>query len=318
MTTLDVRTQRLTGRIHDLDALRGFALCGILFVNIPSIAHMGWGPAIGVADPVRTALNMFVQQRFHPIFAFLFGVGFALFLDRAGARVAHPRVLLFRRLAVLALIGVGHQFLMPGEPLLIYAVAGMVVLLPTARLPRWVLLWGGLALLLTGLIAADGGVFLVPGLLVLGAAAVRCGLVETLDHRTRQLGVVFGISVVPAGIGVWIQVISKQEPTFFLIWATAGLFGAVAYASGFLLLFRTRLRGALAAVFTPLGRMALTNFVSATLLTLSFGPLIGLGEGSIRYDRMLLFAIGVLAAQWAFSRWWLRRFGHGPLEWLWR
>ncbi|MCI2417890.1 hypothetical protein MOQ72_10685 [Saccharopolyspora sp. K220] len=62
---------------------------------------MGWGPAIGVADPVGSALNMFVQQRFHPIFAFLFGVSFALLLRSAAGRVARPRVLLLRRLLAL-------------------------------------------------------------------------------------------------------------------------------------------------------------------------------------------------------------------------
>ena len=305
-------------RIHDLDALRGFALCGILFVNIPDIVRMGWGPAIGVADPVRAALNVFVQQRFHPIFAFLFGVGFALLLHRAAGRVARPRVLLLRRLAALAVIGAGHQVLLPGEPLLIYAVVGVVVLLPTARLPRSAVLALAVVLLAVGLLLLQGGVGLVPGLLLLGASAVRYGLIDTLDRRTGQLAIVFGLSAALAPVGLWVQLNSRTDPHFMTIWATAGLLLAIAYASGFLLLYRTRARGALDAVFAPLGRMALTNFVTATLLTMAVGPLIGLVEGSIRYDRMLLLAVAVLGAQWAFSTWWLGRFGYGPLEWVWR
>ncbi|MGP4016514.1 DUF418 domain-containing protein [Saccharopolyspora sp. 5N708] len=45
---------------------------------------------------------------------------------------------------------------------------------------------------------------------------------------------------------------------------------------------------------------------------------IGLYPRSTGFDRMLLLATAILVVQWLFSRWWLKRFGYGPLEWAWR
>ena len=84
-----------------------------------------------------------------------------------------------------------------------------------------------------------------------------------------------------------------------------------------LILLRTPLRPVLQSLFAPLGRMALTNYLTATLLVLAAARLLGLPIGlssSVAFQ-----AAGViLAAQWLFSTLWLRRYRQGPLEWLWR
>ncbi|MCZ0974612.1 hypothetical protein O1L55_31780 [Streptomyces albulus] len=92
-------------RIRALDALRGFALCGILLVNVPQITVMAFGPSPGVLHPIRAFLDLTVQERFFPIFSFLFGISFALFLDGAARRSDRPRLLLVRRLVALGLLG---------------------------------------------------------------------------------------------------------------------------------------------------------------------------------------------------------------------
>jgi uncharacterized protein len=73
------------------------------------------------------------------------------------------------------------------------------------------------------------------------------------------------------------------------------------------------------SVFAPLGRMAFTNYVlqSVVLGFIFFGY--GLGQFG-RMGAAAAFALGVAlyAAQLVFSRWWLRRYRFGPLEWLWR
>ncbi|MFD0485826.1 DUF418 domain-containing protein [Saccharopolyspora spinosporotrichia] len=92
---------------------------------------------------------------------------------------------------------------------------------------------------------------------------------------------------------------------------------AVAYATGLLLVLRTPVGRRLAPTLEALGRMALTNYITATLLIVSFGAALGL-EGSTAWPTMLGFAAAILVVQALWSRWWLARFRYGPLEWAWR
>jgi uncharacterized membrane protein YeiB len=64
-----------------------------------------------------------------------------------------------------------------------------------------------------------------------------------------------------------------------------------------------------------MGRMALTNYLSSTLLILAALPL--LTADPTRWS-VVGFALAVLVAQAVFGRWWLSRFRYGPLEWVWR
>lgn len=89
---------------------------------------------------------------------------------------------------------------------------------------------------------------------------------------------------------------------------------ATAYVAGLLLLLRTPARGALRGALEPLGRMALTNYVTASMLVLAADRLLGL-SGSDRWGAALALAAAVLGLQVAWSRWWLSRYRYGPLEW---
>jgi uncharacterized membrane protein YeiB len=63
--------------------------------------------------------------------------------------------------------------------------------------------------------------------------------------------------------------------------------------------------------------MALTNYLTATLLVLAAGHILGLPIG--RSSTVAYLAAGaILIAQWLCSALWLRRYRQGPLEWLWR
>lgn len=92
---------------------------------------------------------------------------------------------------------------------------------------------------------------------------------------------------------------------------------ATAYSSGLALLVRTRIGKPISAALEPLGRMALTNYLTATLLMVSFGQLIGLRESNA-WATMLVFSLGVIVVQLVWSRIWLGHFRYGPLEWAWR
>lgn len=69
----------------------------------------------------------------------------------------------------------------------------------------------------------------------------------------------------------------------------------------------------------PAGRMALTNYVSQTvmLLVLFYGVGFGL-VGRVGALYCVLIAVAFFVVQCLLSRWWLNRFRFGPLEWAWR
>ncbi|WP_405513057.1 DUF418 domain-containing protein [Streptomyces canus] len=302
-------------RITALDALRGFALCGILLVNINQIAHMDQVNSTLHWYLIAKFLDLFVQDRFFPIFCFLFGLSFAIFLDSAAQRSDHPRLLLMRRLIALGLLGAAHQLLHPGEALEPYAIIGLVILLPATWLPTWLVLTGGLLGTVASVTLAAGGILSIPGLFLLGLAVARLGIAHTLDRRTGQLAAVLALSAPAAAAAVWWQhTYSPVGPFATRIAAEAGLLGALAYATALLLLLRTPLGRPLSAVLEPLGRMALTNYLTATLAVTAASPLLGLRD-SARWGTAMLLAAGILAVQAVLSHWWLRRFRYGPFEW---
>ncbi|WP_204039134.1 DUF418 domain-containing protein [Acrocarpospora phusangensis] len=309
-------------RIDALDVLRGFALCGILLANVKPIAHMVY--AGQVTEPMVAAgeggdwlgLGLFVDQRFFPIFSLLFGIGFSLLLESAERKVARPRVLLLRRLLVLLAIGLAHMFLLwRGDILSIYAVVGLVVLLPSTWLPRQAVAVLAAVLIATPLVLGSNGVPLVPGLFLLGSALTRYGVIDRIESSVRVpavLGLGFAVCAVPA---VWLQVRGTAVATWF---GLAGLLMAGTYVCALLLLLRTPLRSALRSVFAPLGRMALTNYLSATLPVLLAARLIGSPPEHWSSTTVVLISAAILVPQWLISTLWLRRYRQGPLEWLWR
>ncbi|MEW1736485.1 DUF418 domain-containing protein [Nocardia beijingensis] len=305
-------------RIQELDAVRGFALCGMLVVNIWRITDIPATDASGVVLPVRHVLSVVFEGRFFPIFAFLFGIGFALLLDSAAERGERPRLVLIRRLLALGVIGLVHQQFQPGEALLPYALAGLAILLPASALPNWAVLLAGLIGTFGVALALGGGLALTPGLFLLGLATARAGIVDTLDERGWQIAAVFALAL-PAAIvaGRW-----EYRTPYLEQWSTpslavAGLLGALAYVTGLLLLLRVEPGQVLAEVLRPLGRLALTNYVGATAAILLAAPRLGL-SGSGSYAAVLGLAVGIIAMQAVCSAVWLRWFEYGPLEWVWR
>ncbi|GAA4516869.1 hypothetical protein GCM10023159_29070 [Brevibacterium yomogidense] len=310
-------------RIVALDVVRGFALCGILLVNLPPMIRLGALDAQG--DPLAffRFYEDFVQNRFFPIFSFLFGIGFGLMWLSASARSPRPRLALLRRFLFLAVIGILHQLLQPGEALLPYALAGIVVLLPATWIPERLLApiasVIGAVLLAFGVLSG-GGPALIPGLFLLGFAIGWSGFVRSvLDHPGR-LALVGGGALAVSVIGfATTDYLTRQINQ----WINAGLGIAMAlvYVVVILLLLRTPVKKPLQAVFSPLGRMALSNYVGATILIIAvklFLPDLSRFDSHGGYVAALVVCLGILALQVVVSRLWLHRFGQGPLEKLWR
>lgn len=120
-----------------MDVLRGFALLCILIVNWTTDTKWdndAWEGFSGVADQaVWWTINILLNEKSRPMFTFLFGLGFALQMERADARGASFVAVYARRLAVLFLIGAAHDILTERDILWEYALFGFV-LLPLRRL----------------------------------------------------------------------------------------------------------------------------------------------------------------------------------------
>lgn len=131
-----------------IDALRGFALFGILIVNLMSFTSGLSGPSLGVltesstlADHIVLVLVAFLGEfKFYPIFAFLFGYGFLKIWRRARASGADVDALYSRRLWFLGLLGAFHGiFIWFGDILSRYAVVAIFLRKRLAYRPRQLL-----------------------------------------------------------------------------------------------------------------------------------------------------------------------------------
>lgn len=74
--------------------------------------------------------------------------------------------------------------------------------------------------------------------------------------------------------------------------------------------------GRLAAVLAPAGRMSLSNYLGQSVVCALLFTGVGLGLAGRLGPASLPAVVPVIyAAQLGVSRWWLRRFRYGPLEW---
>ncbi|MCI0348402.1 MAG: DUF418 domain-containing protein [Acidobacteriales bacterium] len=115
----------------------------------------------------------------------------------------------------------------------------------------------------------------------------------------------------------------SDAPIFSTLWiADLGMVAMTAfYVCAITLLFQKPVWRKRLSVLAPVGRMALTNYLSHSLVyaVLFYGYGIGLALlGRIGAAACLLLAVVVFSVQILLSRWWLSRYAFGPMEWLWR
>jgi uncharacterized protein len=160
------------------------------------------------------------------------------------------------------------------------------------------------------------------GLMLIGAATWRAGLFRTGSRASRWLPPVAGIGIV-AGGGL---AISHANGWISFGWRTElslERLGTVLLACGYgaAIVWATNRPGTRQwlAWAAPIGRMAFTNYLMQSLI---FGGLFyGYGLGlfnKLGVAAALSIGTAVFVLQIAFSRYWLRHYFYGPVEWLWR
>ena len=126
----------LKNRIHSLDLIRGFAVLGILIMNITSFSQISMAymnPTIGDGlegyNQYFHGFNfIFADTRFMSIFSILFGAGVVLFTQRIEAKGKRVAALHYKRMFWLLFFGLIHAyFIWVGDILVAYAICGSLV-----------------------------------------------------------------------------------------------------------------------------------------------------------------------------------------------
>ncbi len=301
-------------RIQAMDVLRGFALLGILLMNIEAIvgplngALTGVDPALTGADRIAdTLIYVLVQGKFFPLFSLLFGMGFAVMLVRAEAAQRPFFATYLRRVLALMAIGLAHALLVwSGDILFTYALLAVALLLlfrhtPQSRLPKW-----GIAFILfpSVLIWLLGALTSLLLMTPEGAAQMQASAAE----QGAEVAAVLEAQRQAYGSGSFVEAVAqrladlKMMMGFLMFWGwqVLGLFllgawfvrsGAIARPQDFAGLY-----GRLRLVVFPLGlAMMLVSFVmhpTIDMVTLNLSTATAMGLSSLGGTMM---ALGYLA-----------------------
>ncbi|KEK24555.1 DUF418 domain-containing protein [Bacillus gaemokensis] len=321
-------------RIDELDYIRGFALLGIILVNILALLNIKTPDPNTVDASYQRFLYLFVEGRFFSIFSFLFGVGFYIFITRAIAKGKNGYVLFLRRLVALFVFGVIHFMFQPGEALTIYAICGLITL-PFYKVNKRINLVIGIVLAI--IIGIVGAKTLLPiPLILLGLAAGQYCVFENIREKTTQVAMFTAVMFILSAIGLWYQY--QQVPAlpfesvilggvddpnmdqaneFMTIGIAVGPIVSAFYVGLLILLLQTKLVQTLLAPLKYYGRMALTNYVGQTAMILIAGSMFNF-TGNLTYMQTLYVCIVIYVIQIVFSFIWMKFFKMGPLEWIWR
>ena len=170
-----------------LDALRGFAILGIILANFPEFSLWTFSDPSGwtLTDKITRAVQTFlIDGKFYTLFSLLFGIGFSIQLSNADGRLRT----FYRRMAVLLVIGLLHLcFLWSGDILMLYAVCGM--LLPLFR-----------KLPVRKILLCAAGLLLLPVLL---DALFGTSPADPLEREQWRICALYGIT--EANFGIWLS-----------------------------------------------------------------------------------------------------------------
>ncbi len=151
-------------RYISLDAMRGFAVMGILAMNIIGFAMPEWAYITPVAYGTETLADqvawvfsfIFIDGKMRGLFSLLFGASMMLVIDRATAKGESAAQVHYRRMGWLAAFGLAHYFFIWfGDILFLYAIVGIIAFRfrdwPSERLMKVALIVFAVGLVVWGL-----------------------------------------------------------------------------------------------------------------------------------------------------------------------
>jgi uncharacterized protein len=169
-------------RIHSVDALRGFALAGIVIAHVLE-QYLAAFPteemqAVMFAGPVDSVVDGFsfwvIRGKFFALFSLLFGLSFFIQMDNAEKSGVHYKTRYLWRLLILLGIGVFHNFFYSGDILVVYVLFGFL-LIPFHNVSNKIVLAVAAVLFL------GGGRFLSYG--IFGSESILPMNIENFDEK---------------------------------------------------------------------------------------------------------------------------------------
>jgi len=188
-------------RLETLDVLRGFALLGILAMNIramaaPLGAYMYPYALFDYEGPSQAAFiftTVVFDLKMMGLFSMLFGVGVLLYAAKPTETGRPPAGLWIRRMFWLLVIGLVHAYLIWGGDILVpYALCGILVLWWVRKLPAWALLTGSMLMLGVGAALGFGHALSWESMSEADRAAETAMMMPTRAQATQQLETMSG------------------------------------------------------------------------------------------------------------------------------
>jgi len=182
-------------RVEVIDALRGFAILGILLANIMSYSGFKFLPLeeIKQASSFSTDLliyklnSIFVDTKFYTIFSLLFGIGFFFQFNKNRDNQHDFMKIYYRRLGFLMVFGLIHMFFWSGDILFIYALVGFVFV-QFRNLKTKTLLVISIAAFITPLFIDIAILYINPGYMVPSA---KLALKTYIDLSPQEISATF-------------------------------------------------------------------------------------------------------------------------------
>ncbi|MCU5643244.1 DUF418 domain-containing protein (plasmid) [Bacillus cereus] len=370
-------------RIHSLDIIRGIAILCILFANLPTMTGLDPFNQAGYTSTdktIRFLVDLFIQAKFYTIFAFLFGVGFYIFMKNTEAKGYHMYKLFTRRLCILLVFGLLHlTFLWYGDILHAYAIAGFILLFFYKRSTQLIFITGcsfltvSYVLHIIVFLRASSSIPEVPNyyqymftgnttnhtvnLFIHYSHQVKARLFFLMTQEFQQLliGIPEYIGLFLIGLWAGKKNIFKRVPELikkirFLQWSSLCisclfsypiiyyfiktdiyysqdiqlwiLFGgkmlAIFYICTLLRVCENKKYIEWLQPFMNVGKYALTNYISQSILTLVILSLYFKDVSHVYYWQLCIFGFFIIFVQILFSKIWSKYFRYGPIEWVWR
>ncbi len=382
-------------RIQSLDILRGFAILGILVMNIQSYSMPGaaylnplaYGNMDGLNKWVWILGHVLADQKFMTIFSILYGAGIMLVTQNAERKFGRSAGLHYRRTLWLLVIGLVHAHLIwYGDILVPYALCALFVFLfrkvRSSRLMVTGILFIGMHSLLYLMVgftlpnwpsdqSAKAREMWIPGVDKVASEiqAVTGTLREQIVHNSEQalmmetfvflflfLWRAGGLMMIGMALYRWgILTAQKRKQYYLRSWLVSWVIGlpiviygvfknysenfsfefsmyigsqfnywgsllvGYGYICLMMLLAKSSLFAALQSRLAAIGRMALSNYIFQSIISILIFHGVGLSLfGKVDRTGQFLITVAIWIIQFIWSKAWLSRYHFGPLEWLWR